>query len=103
MQTQSLTNFGPILIARGTEAQRRKYLPRILSGDDVWVQGYSEPNAGSDLASLRTEARIEGDEFVINGQKIWTTMGFDGTHMFALVRTDKSVRKQAGISFVMFP
>ncbi|VTU46096.1 acyl-CoA dehydrogenase family protein [Variovorax sp. PBL-E5] len=103
MQTQSLTNFGPILIARGTEAQRRKYLPRILSGEDVWVQGYSEPNAGSDLASLRTEARLEGDEFIINGQKIWTTMGFDGTHMFALVRTDKTVRKQAGISFVLFP
>jgi alkylation response protein AidB-like acyl-CoA dehydrogenase len=103
MQTQSLTNLGPILIARGTEAQRRKYLPRILSGDDVWVQGYSEPNAGSDLASLRTDARLEGEHFVINGQKIWTTMGFDGTHMFALVRTDKSARKQAGISFVMFP
>ena len=103
MQTQSLTNFGPILIARGTEEQRRKYLPRILSGDDVWVQGYSEPNAGSDLANLRTEARLEGDQFIINGQKIWTTMGFDGTHMFALVRTDKTVKKQAGISFVMFP
>lgn len=102
MQTQSLTNLGPILIARGTEAQRRTYLPRILSGEDVWVQGYSEPNAGSDLAGLRTEARLEGDEFVINGQKIWTTMGFDGTHMFALVRTDKTVKKQAGISFVLF-
>ncbi|WP_038211000.1 acyl-CoA dehydrogenase family protein [Xenophilus azovorans] len=103
MQTQSLTNLGPILIARGSEAQRRKYLPKILSGEHVWVQGYSEPNAGSDLANLRTEARLEGDEFVINGQKIWTTMGFDGTHMFALVRTDRSVKKQAGISFVMFP
>lgn len=103
MQTQSLTNLGPILIARGTEEQRRKYLLKILSGDHVWVQGYSEPNAGSDLASLRTEACLEGDEFIINGQKIWTTMGFDGTHMFALVRTDKTVKKQAGISFLMFP
>lgn len=102
MQTQSLTNLGPILIARGTDAQRRKYLPRIISGEDVWVQGYSEPNAGSDLAALRTEARLEGNEFIINGQKIWTTMGFDGTHMFALVRTDKAAKKQAGISFVMF-
>lgn len=102
MQTQSMTNLGPVLIARGSDEQRRKYLPRILSGEHVWVQGYSEPNAGSDLASLRTEARLEGDEFVINGQKTWTTMGFDGTHMFALVRTDKTVRKQAGISFVMF-
>jgi alkylation response protein AidB-like acyl-CoA dehydrogenase len=103
MQTQSLTNLGPILIARGSEEQRRKYLPKILSGEHMWVQGYSEPNAGSDLANLRTEARPEGDEFVINGQKIWTTMGFDGTHMFALVRTDKTVKRQAGISFVMFP
>ncbi len=103
MQTQSLTNLGPILIARGSEEQRRTYLPRILSGEHVWVQGYSEPNAGSDLANLRTEARLEGNEFIINGQKIWTTMGFDGTHMFALVRTDKTVKKQAGISFVMFP
>lgn len=102
MQTQSLTNLGPILIARGSEEQRRKYLPKIISGEHVWVQGYSEPNAGSDLANLRTEARLEGDEFVINGQKTWTTMGFDGTHMFALVRTDKSVKKQAGISFLMF-
>lgn len=102
MQTQSLTNLGPILIARGSEEQRLKYLPKILSGEHMWVQGYSEPGAGSDLANLRTEARLEGDEFVINGQKIWTTMGFDGTHMFALVRTDTTVKKQAGISFVMF-
>lgn len=102
MQTQSLTNLGPVLLARGSDEQRRKYLPKILSGEHVWVQGYSEPNAGSDLASLRTEARLEGDAFIINGQKIWTTMGFDGTHMFALVRTDKTAKKQAGISFVMF-
>jgi len=102
MQTQSLTNLGPILIARGTDEQRRIYLPKILSGEHMWVQGYSEPDAGSDLANLRTEARLEGDEFIINGQKIWTTMGFDGTHMFALVRTDKTVKKQAGISFLMF-
>jgi alkylation response protein AidB-like acyl-CoA dehydrogenase len=99
---QALINLGPILIARGSEEQRREYLPKILSGEHVWCQGYSEPNAGSDLASVRTVARIDGDEFIINGQKIWTTMAFDATHMFALVRTDKSARKQAGISFVMF-
>ena len=98
---QGLMNLGPVLIARGTDEQRRRFLPSILSGEHTWCQGYSEPNAGSDLASLRTEARIEGDEFVINGQKIWTSVAFDATHMFALVRTDKTVRKQAGISFVM--
>lgn len=99
---QALTNLGPILIARGTDAQRAAYLPRILSGENVWCQGYSEPGAGSDLASLRTEGRVEGDEIVINGHKIWTSMAFDATHMFALVRTDKTVKKQAGITFVMF-
>ena len=98
---QGLMNLGPVLIARGSEAQRRKFLPKILSGEHLWCQGYSEPNAGSDLASLRTEARLEGDEFVINGQKIWTSVAFDANHMFALVRTDKTVKKQAGISFLM--
>lgn len=98
---QGLMNLGPVLIARGTDEQRQRFLPKILSGEHLWCQGYSEPNAGSDLASLRTEARIEGDEFVINGQKIWTSVAFDANHMFALVRTDKTVKKQAGISFVM--
>ena len=98
---QGLMNLGPVLIARGNDEQRRRFLPKILSGEHLWCQGYSEPNAGSDLASLRTEARIDGDEFVINGQKIWTSVAFDANHMFALVRTDKNVKKQAGISFVM--
>jgi alkylation response protein AidB-like acyl-CoA dehydrogenase len=98
---QGLMNIGPLLIARGTDEQRRRFLPQILSGEHTWCQGYSEPNAGSDLASLRTEARVEGDEFVINGSKIWTSVAFDASHMFALVRTDKTVKKQAGISFVM--
>jgi alkylation response protein AidB-like acyl-CoA dehydrogenase len=98
---QGLMNIGPLLIARGTDEQRRRFLPKILSGEHTWCQGYSEPNAGSDLASLRTEARIEGDEFVINGSKIWTSVAFDANHMFALVRTDKTVKKQAGISFVL--
>lgn len=98
---QGLMNIGPLLIARGSEEQRKRFLPRILSGEDTWCQGYSEPNAGSDLASLRTEARIEGNEFVINGQKIWTSVAFDANHMFALVRTDKTVKKQAGISFLL--
>ncbi|HXC37396.1 MAG TPA: acyl-CoA dehydrogenase family protein, partial [Burkholderiales bacterium] len=71
MPDHGLITVGPALIMHGSEAQQRKYLPRILSGDDVWTQGFSEPNAGSDLASLRTEGRVEGDEIIINGQKIW--------------------------------
>lgn len=100
---QSLTNVGPILIARGNEAQRARYLPRILAGQDVWCQGYSEPGAGSDLAGLKTSARIEGDELIINGHKIWTSMAFDANMMFALVRTDPAAKKQAGITFCVFP
>ena len=93
--------LGPVLMKFGTPAQQAHYLPRILSGEDLWAQGYSEPGAGSDLASLRTEAMLDGDEFVVNGQKVWTTWGLECTHMFALVRTDKSVKKQAGISFLL--
>lgn len=98
---QGLMNIGPLLIAHGDDEQRKRFLPKIISGEHLWCQGYSEPNAGSDLASLRTEARLEGDEFIINGQKIWTSVAFDATHMFALVRTDKTVKKQAGISFLL--
>lgn len=96
-----LTMVGPLLIHHGTDAQRRRYLPRILSGEHRWCQGYSEPNAGSDLASLRTEAVHDGDFFVVNGQKTWTTMALDATHIFMLVRTDKTVKPQAGISFLL--
>lgn len=98
---QGLMNIGPLLIARGSDEQRKRFLPKILSGEHLWCQGYSEPNAGSDLASLRTEAVLDGDEFVINGQKIWTSVAFDANHMFALVRTDKNVKKQQGISFLL--
>lgn len=96
-----INNVGSILIARGTDAQRAAYLPKILSGEHIWCQGYSEPNAGSDLAGLRTEARIEGDELVISGQKIWTTLAHEANHMYALVRTDKSRPGRDGISFVL--
>ena len=98
---QGLIMVGPILMRFGTEEQRQRFLPKVLAGEHVWTQGYSEPNAGSDLASLRTEAVLDGDHFVVNGQKIWTTWGSDGTHMFMLVRTDKTVKKQAGISFLL--
>jgi len=98
---QGIINLGPVLIKHGTPEQKEYYLPRILSGKDIWCQGYSEPNAGSDLASLRTEAVRDGDHFVVNGQKIWTTLAHDATHIFALVRTDKNVKPQAGISFLL--
>ncbi len=98
---QGLVMLGPILMRFGTEAQRERFLPKVLAGEHVWTQGYSEPNAGSDLASVRTEAVLDGDHFVVNGQKTWTTWGADGTHMFMLVRTDKKVKKQAGISFLL--
>jgi alkylation response protein AidB-like acyl-CoA dehydrogenase len=98
---QGLVMVGPILMRFGTEAQRQRFLPPILAGEHVWTQGYSEPNAGSDLAAVRTEAVMDGDHFIVTGQKIWTTWGADGTHMFMLVRTDKTVKKQAGISFLL--
>ena len=98
---QGLVMVGPILMRFGTEVQRARFLPPILAGEHVWTQGYSEPGAGSDLASVRTEAVADGDHFVVNGQKTWTTWGADGTHMFMLVRTDKTVKKQAGISFLL--
>lgn len=95
------TQLGPTLIIYGTEEQKKAYLSKILSGEHVWAQGYSEPNAGSDLASLRMQADLVGDHFVVNGQKIWTTAATDATHIFVLVRTDKMAKKQAGISFLL--
>lgn len=95
--------LGPLLLKHGTEAQKAEFLPKILSGEHVWAQGYSEPGAGSDLAALRCEAVRDGDEWVINGQKTWCTLGMDANWIFILVRTDKTVRKQAGISFLLVP
>ncbi len=98
---QGILMVGPMLMAHGSEAQRAYYLPKALSGEHIWCQGYSEPNAGSDLASLRTTAERDGDHFIVNGQKIWTTLAQDATHMFCLVRTDKQAKPQAGISFLL--
>lgn len=95
--------LGPLLMSHGTAAQQDHYLPRILSGEDIWAQGYSEPDAGSDLAALRTEALRDGDAWVITGQKTWTTLGADANRIFILARTDKTARKQAGISFILVP
>jgi alkylation response protein AidB-like acyl-CoA dehydrogenase len=95
--------LGPLLIRYGSDAQKTRYLPKILSGEHIWCQGYSEPNTGSDLASLRTEALLDGDKWVVNGQKTWTTLAGDAHWIFMLVRTDKTVKKQCGISFLLVP
>ena len=93
--------IGPTLIIHGNEDQKKRYLPRITSGEDIWCQGYSEPGAGSDLASLQTRAVRDGDDFVINGQKIWTSGGHRANQMFTLVRTDPEAPKHRGISFLL--
>ena len=99
---QGVNHIGPLLMVFGTEAQKERFLPPILAGEEVWCQGYSEPGSGSDLASLRTRAEIDGGELVVNGSKIWTTWAQYSHWMFALVRTDPAAsRKQAGISFVL--
>ena len=93
--------LGPVLIKYGTEEQKRYWLPRILDGSDWWCQGYSEPGAGSDLAGLKTSAVRDGDHYVVNGQKTWTTLGQHANMIFCLVRTDATAKKQAGISFLL--
>jgi len=92
---------GPVIIAFGNEAQKRYYLPRILSCEDWWCQGYSEPGSASDLASLKTRAERNGDHYIVNGQKTWTTLAQHADMMFCLVRTDTGARKQEGISFLL--
>ena len=91
----------PVLIKFGTDEQKAHYLPRILDGGDWWCQGYSEPGAGSDLASLKTRAVRDGDVYIVNGQKTWTTLGQYANMIFCLVRTDTSVKPQEGISFLL--
>jgi alkylation response protein AidB-like acyl-CoA dehydrogenase len=96
-----LAMIGPTLLEFGTEEQKQRHLPKIVSGEVRWCQGYSEPGSGSDLASLQTKAVLEGDHFVINGQKIWTSGAQHAHWMFALVRTDPDAAKHDGISFVL--
>jgi alkylation response protein AidB-like acyl-CoA dehydrogenase len=95
--------LGPLLIQYATQEQKDFFLPRLLTGEHIWCQGYSEPGAGSDLASLRTRAVLEDGEWVIDGQKTWTTLANDANWIFLLVRTDTTVRKQEGISFLVAP
>ena len=92
---------GPVILKYGTDEQKKKYLPGIVSGDDHWAQGYSEPGSGSDLASLKTRAVSDGDDYIVNGQKIWTTFGHKSNRMFALVRTSTEGKRQDGISFLL--
>ncbi|MGH7061663.1 MAG: acyl-CoA dehydrogenase family protein, partial [Stellaceae bacterium] len=96
-----VTMVGPVMIAFGSEAQKQRFLPRIANLDDWWCQGFSEPGAGSDLASLRTAAKRDGDYYIVNGQKTWTTLAQHADWIFCLVRTDPQAKKQQGISFLL--
>jgi len=99
----SIGMLGNTLLALGTKEQKRHFIPRILSGEDVWCQGYSEPDAGSDLAGIKTRAILDGEEWIINGQKIWTSAAHLANWIFVLCRTDADVAKHKGITFLLCP
>ncbi len=97
----SIQMLGNTLLLFGTDEQKRHYLPRLLAGEDTWCQGYSEPNAGSDLSNVGLRAELDGDQWVLNGQKIWTSAGHLADHIFTLARTDPDAPKHKGISFLL--
>ena len=101
--TQSEHLFGPTLLRFGSEAQKQRFLPAILIGDTYWAQGFSEPDAGSDLAGVRTRATLDGDRWVIDGQKIWTTFGHRSQWIYVLCRSDSEAERHRGLSFLLVP
>lgn len=101
--TFGIKMLGNTLIRWGTDEQKQRFLPRILSGEDRWCQGYSEPDAGSDLAGLKTRARLDGDRWIVDGQKIWTSKAVGANWMFVLARTDPTAPKHRGITFLLVP
>jgi len=101
LNRSGLSMLGPTLMRHGTPAQRARHLDRILTAEEIWCQGFSEPDAGSDLANLKTRAVLDGDAYVINGQKVWTSMGHVADWGFFLVRTDPAAPKHKGITFIL--